>query len=351
MKKIEKVPEINRPQEPKPPYQYIEKEVSIYNKVDDIELSGSLTIPSETGVFPVVVLVSGSGPQNRDEELLGHKPFLVIADFLTKKGIAVLRYDDRGVGKSKGNFNTATTYHLANDAESAVEFLKKNNNIDTNNIGIIGHSEGGMIAPIVASRNKSVKFIVLLAGPGISGEKILLLQQVLISKAEGENEKQIEMNQNLNKKIYKVLKKEKDNTKASKKLRKIYEEFIEKFEPEQKVALASEKDVMIQHVTTDWFRNFLTFEPGNYLKKTKCAVLALNGEKDLQVPADINLNAIEKHLKIAGNNNYVIKKYPNLYHLFQNTKTGALSEYGKLEETFSENVLEDIFKWIYTITK
>ncbi len=351
LKKIEKIPEINRPQEPKPPYPYIEREVTFYNNVDNVELAGTLTLPSEEGIFPAVVLVSGSGPQNRDEELLGHKPFLVIADFLTKKGIAVLRYDDRGVGKSKGNFNIATTYNFANDAEAAFDFLKKSNNIDTNNIGIIGHSEGGMVAPIVASRNNSVKFIVLLAGPGVSGEEILLLQQKLISKAEGADESYINNISKLNKKIYGVLKKEKDNTIAARKIRKIYDKFIENADNEQKILIAGEKEVMIQQITTDWFRNFLIFEPSVYLTKTKCAVLALNGEKDLQVPADINLSAIDKHLKKAGNKNYVIKKYPNLNHLFQNTKTGALSEYGKIEETFSPTVLEDIALWIHSVVK
>jgi len=296
-------------------------------------------------------MVSGSGPQNRDEEILGHKPFLVIADHLTRNGIALFRYDDRGVGKSKGNFNSATTYNFANDAEAAIEFLIKNNNIDTNNIGIIGHSEGGMIAPLIASRNSFVKFIVLLAGPGVSGEEILLLQQGLISRAEGTKEDYIKQGYNLNKQIYKLLKKENDNTKAANKIRKLYDNFIKKADNEQKMMLAGEKEAVIQQITSDWFRNFLTFDPSKYLIKTKCAVLALNGDKDLQVPADINLNAIEKYLKKAGNNNFEIKKYPNLNHLFQTSNTGALSEYGKIEETFSPLVLDDITLWIKRVTK
>lgn len=191
LKKTDNLPSINRPQEPKPPFPYRITEVSFGNEVENIELSGTLTVPLSNNKVPVVVLVSGSGPQNRDEELLGHKPFWVIADYFSRNGIAVLRYDDRGVGKSKGNFNDATTLSFSNDAEAAVKYLKTLAFIDTNKIGILGHSEGGIIAPMVASRNKNVNFIVMMAGPGLTGEEIVLKQSVLISKAEGESEKEI----------------------------------------------------------------------------------------------------------------------------------------------------------------
>lgn len=351
MKKTDDIPTVNRPQEPKPPFPYQITEVNFGNMKENIELAGTLTVPPANGKVAAVVLVSGSGPQNRDEELLGHKPFWVIADYLSRNGIAVLRYDDRGVAKSKGDFNSATSENFSNDAEAAVNYLKTLPFIDTNNIGIIGHSEGGMIAPMVASRNKNLKFVVLMAGPGLTGEEILLKQTVLISRAEGENEKEIRKSINLNKKLYKIVNEEPDNTKASQKLKKVFEKHIKKLSDEEKTKAKGEKDIMIQQVTSAWFRSFLKFNPGDYLTKTHCAVLAINGGNDLQVPADDNLKAIEAYLKLAGNNKYTIKKFDNMNHLFQPTKTGALSEYSKIEETIAAEVLLFIKDWIKKTTE
>lgn len=351
LKKTEKLPSINRPQEPKPPFPYQITEVNFGNKVENIELSGTLTYPSSIGKFPVVILVSGSGPQNRDEELLGHKSFHVIADYLTRNGIAVLRYDDRGVGMSKGNFNVATTLNFSNDAEAAVNYLKTLSYIDTNKIGIIGHSEGGMIAPIVASRNKSVNFIILLAGPGLTGEEILLKQSILISKAEGISKKEIKKTNKFNKSIYEIVNREPDNTKASIEMRKVYDKFISKLSKEDKLMFEGQKEVMIQQVTSNWFRCFLKLNPKDYLTKTNCDILVLNGAKDLQVPPDEDLEAIENYLKLANNKNYTIKKFDNLNHLFQNCQTGAISEYSKIEETISPEVLAFINNWIQKVIK
>lgn len=181
---------INRPQEPKPPFPYIEEDVVFENKNANITLAGTLTYPKE-GKLSVVILVSGSGPQNRNEELLGHKPFLVIADFLTRNGIAVLRYDDRGVGKSTGDFSSATTLDFVGDALSAVDFLKSKDQINKNLIGIIGHSEGGLIAPLAAVQSDDVAFIIMMAGPGLRGKEILVLQTELILSANGEPEDEI----------------------------------------------------------------------------------------------------------------------------------------------------------------
>ncbi|MCZ8215835.1 MAG: alpha/beta hydrolase, partial [Cyclobacteriaceae bacterium] len=171
--KVEKE-KIVRPQEPAKPYPYYSEDVTFENKSAGISLAGTLTLPKKEGIFPVVILISGSGPQNRDEELMGHKPFLVLSDHLTKNGIAVLRYDDRGTALSKGDFKTATSADFATDVEAAMAYLKTRKEINKKKIGLIGHSEGGLIAPMVASRSKDVSFIVLLAGPGIPGDSILL---------------------------------------------------------------------------------------------------------------------------------------------------------------------------------
>jgi hypothetical protein len=351
LKKTDKLPSINRPQEPKPPFPYQITEVMFGNEVDNIELSGTLTVPSGNGKYPVVVMVSGSGPQNRDEEILGHKLFWVIADYLSRHGIAVLRYDDRGVGKSKGNFNEATTLNFSYDAEAAVTYLKTLATIDTNKIGIIGHSEGGMIAPMVASRNKTVNFIVLMAGPGLTGEEILLKQSILIAQAEGVKEKEINKANKLNKAIYEIVNREPDNTKAAAEMRKVYKKSIKRLSKEEKQLAEGQTNVMIQQVTSTWFRYFLKFNPKDYLTKTHCAVLALNGAKDLQVPADEDLTAIEEYLKLAQNKNYTIKKFENLNHLFQTCQTGALSEYSKIEETISPEVLSFMKDWILKVVK
>ena len=349
LKKVDKVPTLNRPQEPKPPYPYKVTEVSIENIKDSITLAGTLTLPQKGDKFPVVIMITGSGPQNRDEELLGHKPFLVIADYLTRHGIAVLRFDDRGIGKSTGDFSKATSFDFANDVEAGINYLKQHPNIDATKIGLIGHSEGGLIAPIVASRNKDVNFIVLLAGPGITGEQIILKQSALISRAEGTDEKTIKDNNKFSENIYKILKKEPDNTKAGKEIKEYYLKELKKLSKEEKEKSGLSEagaDVMIAQVTSKWFITFLVTDPQPYLSKVKCAVLALNGEKDLQVPPVEDLAAIESALKKAGNTNYKTMKLPGLNHLFQHCTNGSPSEYSSIEETISPEVLQIISDWI-----
>ena len=349
LKKTDKVPTLLRPQEPKPPYPYKVTEVSFENYIDSISLAGTLTLPEKGDKFPVAIMITGSGPQNRDEELVGHKPFLVIADYLTRHGIAVLRYDDRGIGKSKGDFNKATSLDFANDVEAAINYLKKHPNIDVSKIGLIGHSEGGLIAPIIASRNKDVNFIVLLAGPGLTGEQILLKQAVLIAKAEGIDEKEIKETTTISEEIYKILIKTPNNSKAAEKIKKVYAKATKKMSDEEKEKSGlneGRRDLTIQQVTSKWFRTFLITDPQIYLSKVKCAVLALNGANDLQVPPDEDLAAIESALKIAGNTNYKTMKLPELNHLFQHSKTGSPNEYSKIEETISPEVLQIMSDWI-----
>lgn len=339
---------LNRPQEPVPPYPYREEEVTFSNKKAGIELAGTLTIPQSGGPFPAVILITGSGPQNRNEELMGHKPFLVLADWLTRQGIAVLRYDDRGVGKSGGKFSDATSFDFADDAEAGFDFLKQFPGIDTGRCGIIGHSEGGLIAPVIASRRADVDFIVLLAGPGLTGEQIVLLQSELISKADGMADENIEADLKLNKEIFSVLRKTRDNEKASLKITKLLNDYNQVYGSDT-ISASSKKtqtEAQVKTLTSPWFRTFLKFNPIDYLSKVKCPLLAMNGELDLQVPATENLQAIERALIFGGNSNYKIEGLPGLNHLFQHAISGSPSEYGKIEETFAPEALTMISAWI-----
>ena len=349
-------PKLERPQEPQKPYPYQEEDVKYDNTTaEGVTLAGTLSLPNTSGPHPVVVLISGSGPQNRNEELLGHKPFLVLADHLTRQGIAVLRYDDRGVGESTGDFASATSADFATDVEAAVSYLKSRKDINPNKIGLIGHSEGGLIAPMVAAKSKDIAFIVLLAGPGVSGMEILLLQQELIGKASQVPDPVLALNRKLNKKSFELLLQHKDDLpKAKKEIKQYMENEKERLSDTDKSLLeASMKqfDQSFQQISSPWFRYFLQYDPATSLEKVTCPVLAINGAKDLQVDADQNLPAIEKALKKAGNEKYEIKSLPNMNHLFQISETGSPAEYGKLTETFSPIALNIISGWLKTQLK
>jgi uncharacterized protein len=344
---------LKRPQEPKPPFPYKEEEVKFENKKAGINLAGTLTMPKEGGPFPVAVLVTGSGPQNRNEELMGHKPFLVLADYLTRNGIAVLRYDDRGIASSDGDFKSATTFDFASDVSAAIDFLKTQKGIDTNHIGIIGHSEGGVIAPIVASQRKDVAFIVLMAGTGVSGERILLTQSKLIQMAEGGKEDQVDEAIAFSKRMYDVVKKYSDNDKAEKKVRALIDEYNKKHEKDKDYKKPEDAQIndQIKTLLSPWFRTFLSLDPVDYLSKVKCPVLALNGEKDLQVEPKENQAGMEKAFIFGGNSRTTLVLVPGVNHLFQTCTTGAPTEYGKIEETIAPGVLETIGKWVHTVVK
>lgn len=351
--KIE-VTKAKRPQEPKKPYPYRTEEVKFTNPRANIELSGTLSLPKATGNFPAVVLISGSGPQNRDEELLEHKPFLVLADYLTRNGIAVLRYDDRGVGESGGKFKDATTQDFADDAEAAFEYLKSRPEINKNKIGLLGHSEGGTIAPIIAAKNKNVAFIVMLAGTAIPGDEILMLQNYLINKAEGMPDEELTKLGNINMMIYNTVKQEKDSKKLKEQLSEIYHTklkpvFIAKGIPESQVNQYI--TLQINEISSPWYSYFIRYNPAPAIEKVQCPILALNGENDLQVPADANLGAIKDIVKKNGNKNVTVKELPGLNHLFQESETGAPSEYGNIEQTIAPIALETIATWINNLSK
>jgi alpha-beta hydrolase superfamily lysophospholipase len=348
LKKLNTEFALNRPQEPKPPFPYITEDVTFTNNKANINLAGTLTVPKGDGPFPAVIMITGSGPQNRDEELLGHKPFLVIADWLTRNGIAVLRFDDRGVGKSQGSQLNATSADFATDADAAFNYLKNHSKINPKMIGLMGHSEGGLIAPILASSNPGIAFIVSLAGPGVTGQQIIIRQSQDISKLSGASEEQIKKSTETNKKLYAVLRKEKDNNKAEIKILAIYKEILikEKTSKEDTEKAVKQLKATFGAASYTWFRYFLFTDPADFWKKVKCPVLALNGEKDLQVAAHENLPAIERALKSSGNKSVKTVPLPGLNHLFQHCDKGLPAEYGKIDETFSPEALRIISDWI-----
>ncbi len=350
--KIEKVEDAIRPQEPKPPFPYKVQDVIYENKSAGIKLGGTLTFPETGGPFPAVLLITGSGAQNRDEELFGHKPFLVIADYLTRLGIAVLRVDDRGIGESTGNFAASTTKDFATDVLSGVEYLKSRKEINPKEIGLIGHSEGGIIAPMVASKTKDVAFIILMAGTGIPGDQVLLTQAEAIEKLNGVSEEKIKDDLALNKKLYSVLKEDKDSSAIVDELNNIYLDSYNNLSAEKKAEIGDPKIAFqkgIKTLMSPWFRYFVKYNPYPTLERVKCPVLALGGSKDVQVLPDINLPAIKKALEEGGNKNFEVKELPGLNHLFQTAKTGAPSEYGRIEETIAPIALQTMGDWILKI--
>ena len=335
-----------RPQEPRAPFPYSVQEVSFMSPKAGIELSGTLTLPKDSNPKALVVLISGSGPQNRDEEIMNHKPFLLWADYLTKRGIGVLRFDDRGVGKSGGSFSASTSFDFADDVNSAVDYLRSRGEFKNIKIGLMGHSEGGLIAPIVASKRGDVSFLVLLAAPGVKGSDIIVAQQELIGKASGAPAEEVEKYSKISRELYDIIDKERDNPI----LKKLLRDFIATNAGE---ATESQINQQVAAITTPWMLTFLNYDPAESQTKIKIPVIAVNGTKDLQVPYEENLKALEKSFLTAHGNNkdsfdkYVtIMKIEGVNHLFQRSETGLPMEYSKIEETISPEVLEKVTTWI-----
>ncbi|MDT8347297.1 MAG: alpha/beta hydrolase [Flavobacteriaceae bacterium] len=332
-----------KPQTPKPPYNYDIEEVSFENPwADFIPLKGTFTKPASIENPPVVILVSGSGPQDRDATMFGHKLFWVMADYLSSNGVAVLRFDERGVGASQGVFATATTFDFAADVEAALLFLQNRNDIDHNRIGVIGHSEGGVIAPIVASRNEVVDFIVLLAGPGLNGEQVLLTQNEKILSQEGASQEQIAVQL----KLLNFLFKHKNDQELKLKFDAFVEEVLKDTSEETQKIFSDNASALRTQLSSAWMKTFLEIDPKAYLQQLSLPVLVLQGEQDVQILPDDNLKAIEEALQQADTS-YKIKRYPNLNHLFQTATTGKIAEYSELEETIAPIVLDDILNYIH----
>lgn len=352
LRRVNEAPKLHRPQEPKKPYPYKEEEVTYKNKKAGVKLAGTLTYPQSKDPFPAVLIVSGSGMQDRNGAVFGHRPFLVLADYLTRQGIAVLRMDDRGMGGSGGSMATFlqnTSEDFMGDVLAGIEYLKSRKEINPKEIGLIGHSEGGIIAPMVAVQSPDVAFIVLMAGTGLMAEEVLYSQNELLLRSVGASDKVLAARRAGLKQTFDVLKHEKDDTAARIKIRKIARGELAKMSEKEKEAVGVSEamiELQIQMLLSPWFRFFLTHDPKTTLMNVKCPVLAIIGEKDLQVSSKENLEAIEEALKAVGNKHYTIKELPNLNHLFQTAETSALTEYTKIEETISPTALKLIADWI-----
>ncbi|RMG53550.1 MAG: alpha/beta fold hydrolase [Acidobacteria bacterium] len=348
-RRTDEAPTLRRPQEPKKPYPYSEEEVIYENRRAGVKLAGTLTLPRSPGPFPAVLLITGSGPQDRNETVAGHRPFLVLADYLTRRGIAVLRVDDRGVGGSTGSVTDATSQDFAEDVLAGVAYLKRRPEIDPEQIGLIGHSEGGLIAPLAAIRSSDIAFIILMSAPGLPGEDILLLQAAAIAKASGASDDVIAINRAIQKRIFDMVKRSEADRLTEERLREDVMAFIAQLPEEQKnIArrFTATLNRQIKMVLTPWFRFFLTYDPRPTLKKVTCPVLVISGERDLQVPPRENLPAIVEALEGGGNSDYQVVKLPGLNHLLQRCQTGLPAEYAKIEETINPVVLEIIADWI-----
>jgi uncharacterized protein len=340
-KRSDQILELRRPQIPVKPYPYREEDLAFPNAKAGVSLGATLTVPRGPGPFPAVVLLAGSGPLDRDEADSGHRPFLILADHLTRNGIAVLRYDKRGIGKSNGDYEAATTADFAADAQAALAFLKRCKEVDARKIGIIGHSEGGIIAPMIASRSTDVAWIVILAGPATKGEETLLLQSDLITRAAGMTTEQTAKSLDFDRESYNLVRHETNRAILESKLEDLVK--VSGLSPSLPPAFLQRQ---IHWTSSPWFRYFLDYDPAPALQKTKCPVLLLSGEKDLQVPPKENLPLARKALEDGGNKDFQVVELPGLNHQFQHCYMGLPAESRAIEETFAPQALAAISDWI-----
>jgi pimeloyl-ACP methyl ester carboxylesterase len=318
-----------RPQEPKPPYPYAIEEVAIDRRAAGLALGCTLTHPRARG-FPVVVTITGSGQQDRDETIRGHKPFWVLADALSRRGVGVLRCDDRGKNGSTGNFASSTTFDFADDVEAELAWLKTRSDVDRRHLGLLGHSEGGIVAAIVASRSKDVAFVVLLAGPALRGDAIIVDQVALAARAQGATEERIAALVAFEKRILDIVEAEKVDTAARAQLRAVSAEpaFV----------------AQIETLVSPWYRTFLTLDPKPYLQKLQVPLLALDGARDIQVPAGENIAALRQAL--TGKRDITLQELPGLNHLFQTCTRCTVEEYEAIDETIAPAVVQLVVDWV-----
>jgi len=336
---------VNRPQTPQPPYSFDEEEVTITTADGSVRLAGTITYPKQGDKFSAVVLVSGSGQQNRDEEIFMHKPFLVVAEYFARRGIAVLRYDDRGVGRSTGDAAKATTLDFADDAEAAFTFLRKHKRIDSKRVGIVGHSEGALIAQIVAARCRKVSFVAFLGGQGCSGAEVLLQQNRSLFALQGVADSLIDLRLACMREFFKVADTISPKTKIIPVLQKVIDSIGGGVPQKQLQEVGLDKKSLLtwsSQLQMPWFKTFLKLTPADYIPRMRCPILALGGEKDVQVLATENLGKIEE---LSGGKAQV-REMPGLNHLFQHCHTGSPDEYLTIEETISTEVLEILANWI-----
>jgi pimeloyl-ACP methyl ester carboxylesterase len=342
--------EVKRPQDPVKPYPYRVEDVTVENAAAGLKLAGTLTLPPGPGPFPGVVLITGSGLQDRDETIFGHHPFWVLADFLTRRGLAVLRLDDRGCGGSEGDPRLATTADFATDTLAGVRFLAGRSEVNSKRIGLIGHSEGGLIAEKIAADNPAeIAFIVLMAGPGVTGERILLRQGEQIGQAGGATPAEIAQNRKVQEDLFALIKAGLPPQEIRQQAGDIIRNALDAspktagLPPEKRQAIIEQQ---VAAILSPWMRYFISADPAPLLAKVKCPVLALNGAKDLQVDATENLPAIAKALREGGNQDVTTLCLPGLNHLFQQCSTGLVDEYGTIEETLNPKFLEALGAWL-----
>lgn len=359
LKKVEKITERKRPQTPKPPFSYKSEDV-VYNNTDNsLRYGATITIPEGKGPFPAAVLITGSGAQDRDETLVGHKPFAVLADHLSRAGYIIIRVDDRGIGKSTGDFNQSTTEDFAKDVSSSVDYLLNRPEVDKKKIGLIGHSEGGMIAPMVATARKDIDFVVLLAGPGVRITELMTEQNAAILRSTGMSDESVKEA----KKLFRLMVSAIQTTSDSATALQLSSEVMENWKNNKPDSILHELQLsapekrkeyvtgMVKQLQGPWFRYFLNFNPRPYLEQLRCKVLALNGNKDIQVISSQNLSGIEAALKQSNAKVVTIKELPGLNHLFQSCNKCTIDEYGLLEETFAPSALQEISNWMNKYVK
>ena len=352
LKRVDEFPQPNRPQEPQKPFPYEIIEVEYTNEISGGTIAGTLTLPPGRERAPVALLITGSGAQDRDETILGHRPFWVIADHLTRAGIGVLRVDDRGVGGSSKVSPADTTLDLVTDVEAGVKFLRDHPRVDKRAVWLIGHSEGGMIAPLVAVNDRRLAGIVCLAGPGVSGADILVEQNRLLRGAAGVDKKTLDWFMPLFKDtIDLVLANPNDATDATfiENRQALVATYMKSAPVPIKLAAAqinTEIELVGKQLSSPWMRYFLSLDPVPAIQNTRCPVFAVFGEKDLQVPPKQSAGPFEIALQFGKCRDYKVKVYPELNHLLQHSKTGDISEYGTIEETISPEVLDNVTEFI-----
>ncbi len=338
LQRVDQISSRPRPQTPVPPYPYVEEEATFTNAEADATLAGTVTLPNETGTFPAVILISGAGAQDRDATILEHRPFRVLADYLTRIGIAVLRYDDRGTNASTGDRSQATSEDFADDVLAGVAFLESHSRVDRHRIGLIGHSEGGTIAFLAAARSPGVAFVVTMGTPGLPGLEYNLQFEECTARALGATEEQIAAKLSFQRRVLNVVAQATDLDAARAALHAIYSEIPDV--PENQI------DATIDHLLSPWFRYNLVHDPSTTLQQVACPVLALFGEKDVQVPPAGNMEAMRVALESAGNADYQVVELDGLNHFFQTAVTGSPLEYGEISETFAPKAMKRISTWI-----
>lgn len=348
-KRLAKAPDTRRAQDPKKPYPYHAEQVMFANAAAGIRLAGTFTFPKTAGPHPAVVLITGSGPQDRDEAIMGHRPFLVLADHLTRQGFAVLRFDDRGFAKSEGDFDKATNPDFVSDALAAVAWVKARPEVDATRIGLAGHSEGGIVAPRAAAQSKDVAFIVLMAGVGVPMDQLLLRQAADLMRTAGASEAVVAKQHDFQRELFSLIRASPAGPETESKVRALVRAALKDAMKEETNAQLNPDaaiDAQVKMVCSPWFAEMLRYDPAVTLAQVRCPVLAVNGGKDLQVAAGDNLRAIEQALKKGGNPDVTVIEFPGLNHLFQSSQTGAVAEYATNEETFNPKALNTISDWL-----